>query len=186
MLVAFADQYQSRQTEMFTVGEGEAYDAGKVALDSYPIRLSDTQVCNLPAKGGVCDFSVKVTNGLSTKFSGRVWTIVDGANLGSFTNFTSFQADSPRDLTLASGKSTVLHFHFTVRGSVANGAEICAIAFAGANPSPFFNAVGKSFLFCFTKGPNGFTLMSEQEMQSQLQSMLLHEIAPASTPSLKK
>ena len=104
----------------------------------------------------------------------------------SFRNFSSFQADSPRDLTLASGKSTVLHFRFTVRGSVANGAEICATAFAGANPSPLFHAVGKSFLFCFTKGPNGFTLMSEQEMQSQLQHMLLDEIAPKNKPFPKK
>lgn len=186
MLVAFADQYQYRQTEMFTVGEGEAYDAGKVALDSYPIRLSDTQVCSLPAKGGVCDFSVKITNGLARKFSGKAWSIITGDNIGSFTNYTSFQTDAPLDVSLGAGKSMVLRFRFTVRGSVADGAYICANVLAGENPSPFFHTVGQRFLFCFTKGTNGFTLMSEQEMQSQLQHMPLLEIAPNPAPSLPK
>src|ERR1051325_3706910 len=170
---------------MFSVSEAEAYDAGKVGLFSYPIRFSDTQVCSVPAQGGLCDFSVKVTNGLSTKFSGKVWSIVDADNIGSFTNFTSFQADSPQDVSLGAGKSTILRFRFMVRGSVRNGASICATIFAGQNPSPFFNAVGQRFLFCFVKGEAGFTLMSEQETQSQLQHMLLQEIAPVNPPSLK-
>jgi hypothetical protein len=186
MLVAFADQYQYRQTEMFPVGEGEAYDAGRVALDSYPIRLSDTQVCSVPAKGGVCDFSVKITNGLARKFSGKAWSIITGDNIGSFTNYTSFQTAAPLDVSLAPGKSTFLRFRFTVRGSVPDGAYICANVLAGENPNPFFHTLGQRFLFCFTKGPNGFTLMSEQEMQSQLQHMPLLEVAPNPVPSLPK
>ena len=186
MIFAFADQYQNRQTEMFTVGEAEAYDAGKLALDSYPIRFSDTQVCSLPSKGGVCDFSVKITNGLARKFSGKAWSIIDGNNIGSFTNYTSFQTAAPLDVSLAPGKNMVLRFRFTVRGSVLDGVYICANVLAGENPDPFFHTLGQRFLFCFTKGSNGFTLMSEQEMQSQLQHMPLLEIAPTAVPSLPK
>jgi hypothetical protein len=186
MIIASADQYQMTETEIFSMGEGEDHNTGLIALNSYPIRFSDTQVCNVPAQGGLCDFSVKVTNGLPTKFSGKVWSIVDADNLRSFINFSSFQADSPQDITLGSGKSTIVRFRFMVRGSVPNGASICATVFAGKNPSPFFNAVGKSFLFCFTKGVNGFTLMSDQEMQSQLQHMPLLEVAPSAAPSLPK
>ena len=186
MIIAAADQYQATETEVFSVGNGEDYAAGQIALNSYPIRFSDTQVCAVPSQGGLCDFKVIVTNGLATKFSGRAWSIIEGYNIGSFANFTIFQADAPADITLASGKSTVLRFRFLVRGSVANGAEICATVFAGPNPSPFFNVVGQRFLFCFTKGPNGFTLLSEKEMQSRLQHMPLQEIAPKNKPSPKK
>jgi hypothetical protein len=185
-IVAQADQYQMTETEMFSVGEGEDHNTGLIALNSYPIRFSDTQVCTVPAQGGLCDFTVKITNGLSTKFSGKAWSIIDGNNIGSLIGFTSFQTDSPLDVSLASGKSTVLRFRFQVRGSVSNGANICATIFAGQNPSPFFNTVGQRNLFCFTKGTNGFTLMSEQEMQSQLQHMLLDEIAPKNKPFPKK
>ena len=185
-IVAQADQYQFTETETFAVGESEDYVVSRVALNSYPIRFSDTQVCSVPITGGLCDFSVKITNGLSTRFSGKAWSIIDANNIGSFTNFTSFQTNSPIDVSLAPGKSTVLRFRFQVRGSVANGASICATVFAGQNPSPFFNTVGQRFLFCFTKGSNGFTLMSEQEMQSQLQHMPLHEVAPAPVPALPK
>jgi hypothetical protein len=186
MIIASADQYQMTETEMFNVGEGEDHNTGLIALNSYPIRFSDTQVCNVPAQGGGCDFSVKVTNGLPTKFSGKVWSIIDADNLRSFINFSSFQADSPQDITLGSGKSTIVRFRFMVRGSVPNGASICATVFAGKNPGPFFNAAGQRFLFCIVKGDTGFTLMSEQEMQSQLQHIPLLEIAPNPAPSLPK
>ena len=185
-IVAQADQYQFIETETFAVGESEDYVVSRVALNSYPIRFSNTQVCTVPANGGLCDFSVKITNGLSTEFSGKAWSIIDGNNIGSLIGFTSFQAGLPTDISLASGKSMVLRFRFQVRGSVSNGANICATVFAGQNPDALFHTVGQRFLFCFTKGTNGFTLMSEQEMQSQLQHMPLLEVAPNPAPSLPK
>ena len=186
MIVASADQYYVSQTEIFGVGDGENYSTGKVALNSYPIRFSDLQVCAVQSDGGLCDFSVKITNGLATKFSGKAWSVIDGYNIGSFTKFTNFQADSPSDISLAPGKSAVLRFRFQVRGLVADGAVICATAFVGKNPSPFFNTSGVRFLFCFVKGSNGFSLMSEQEMHKQLQHMKTLEVEPKKAPSLKK
>lgn len=179
-IAASAEQYQFGQGEIFTVGEGEAYNAGSIGLDSYPIRFSDIGVCNVPAQGGLCDFSVKITNGLPTKFSGRSWSMIDGFDIGSFTNFTSFQADIPRDITLDAGKSMILRFRFQVRGSVANGAVICATAYVGNNPNPFFNTVGLKYLFCFVKGSTGFTLMSEQQMHAHLQQP--HKVTPTHKP----
>ena len=183
MIVASADQYQPSQTETFSVGESENYDAGRVALHSYPIRFSNTQICAVPAAGGLCDFSVKITNGLSTRFSGRAWSMIDGQNIGSLINFTSFQSDSLLNVSLDPGRSTVLRFRFQVRGSVADGAYICATAFVGQNPGPLFNTAGVRSLFCFVKGANGFTLMSEQEMHNQLQQMRNDNADRIHTPS---
>ena len=185
-VAAFADQYQAAQTEMFTVGEGEDYDAGDIALNSYPIRFSNTQTCTVPAQGGLCNFSVKVTNGSATRFSGRAWSIIDGFDLGSFANITQFQADTARDINLDPGTSVVLRFRFYVRGSVNNGAIICATAFVGQNPRPFFHTAGQSVLFCFVKGINGFTLMSETEIQAQMQRMSLPELTPMDVQTLPR
>jgi len=186
MILANADQYLYTQTEIFTVGEGENYNAGKITLKSYPIRFSDIQVCSVPSSGGLCDFSVKITNGLATKFSGTAWSIVNGSALGSFTNFTIFQSDAFREITLEPGKSTILRFRFQVRGSVADGATICGTAFVGQNPGALFNPVGQRFLFCFVKGNNQFSLMSEAQMQKQMQHMRVEDVAPIKKQSPKK
>lgn len=171
MIISAADQYQQTQTEQFVVGEAENYDAGRIALPSYPIRFSEIQACSVPTSGGLCEFSVKVTNGLATRFSGKAWSMIDGSGLGSFANFTNFQTDTPVDLSLDSGKSIVLRFRFQVPETVANGAYICATAFVGQNPNALFNTSGIRVLFCFVKGNNGFTLLSEQEMHAQIQQM---------------
>jgi hypothetical protein len=186
MIIAAADQYQYAQTEMFTVEADENYNAGSIALTSYPIRFSDTQICSVPSNGGFCDFSVKITNGLATKFVGKAWSMIDANNIGSFTNFTSFQTDSGRDISLDPGRSMVLRFRFQVRGSVADGAVICTTAFVGQKPGIFFNVTGLRNLFCFTKGVNGFTLMSEEQVQEQSHRMEVQQNLPAQTPLRKK
>jgi hypothetical protein len=186
MVMASADQYQSGQTEQFSVGESEDFDTGRIALISYPIRFSELQSCSLPAAGGICDFSVKITNGLATRFSGKAWTIIEAFEIGSFVDFTHFQTDSPLDVSLAPGRSMVLRFRFQVRGSVANSAVICATTFVGQNPSALFNTAGLRSLFCFVKQSNSFTLMSEQQMQTQLQQLRIQEAAPINPPSIKR
>jgi hypothetical protein len=186
MIVASADQYQFRQTDIFTVGEGENYNAGRIALQSFPIRFSDIQYCTVSSNGGLCDFSVKITNGLSTRFSGKAWSIVSAFGTGSLADFSNFQPNPVRDVSLDPGRSTVLRFQFQVRGSVRNGAGMCVFAYVGANPGPFFNTTGFSPLFCFEKGSNGFTLMSEQQMHQQIQQVERHEATPAATLPIKK
>jgi len=86
-------------------------------------------------------------------------------------NFTNFQAGSLGNVSLDPGRSTVLRFRFQVRGSVPDGAIICATAFVGKNPRPFFDTAGVRSLFCFEKGSQGFTLLSEHQMHTQLHQM---------------
>jgi hypothetical protein len=130
----------------------------------------------VPAAGGVCQFSARVTNGLSTTLTGQAWSIVHSGGTGSFTNFTTFQTDSIQNVNLGRGKNAVLQFQFNVSGSVANGATICATVFVGQGQSPFFNPQGASTLFCIVKGDTGFTLLSEQETQQLAQQMKIQEI----------
>jgi hypothetical protein len=186
LMVISADQYQSSQTDMFTVGEGENYATGDVALTSFPVRFSDTQACVVPAAGGICEFSVKITNGLSTRLAGKAWSIISGSGIGSFTNFTAFQTDTPSDIKLDPGKSRVLRFRFRVRGSVADGANICGTVYVGQGFNALFNTVGQSYLFCFVKGSSGFTLMSVQDTQTTLQQMQIQEVIPPNTPAEKQ
>jgi hypothetical protein len=170
-VLASGDQYQPNQTDIFAVGEGENHDAGDIALTSFPVRFSDIQPCVVPTSGGVCDFSVKITNGLSVRLSGKAWSLVNGSGIGSFTDFTVFQTATPRELRLDAGKTGILRFRFRVGGSVADGATICTQVFVGQGKDAYFHTVGTAQLFCFTKGPGGFTLLSEREAQEAFREL---------------
>jgi hypothetical protein len=182
MLVLSASQYLTSQVGPFTVGEGEDRDIGEIRLTSYPVRFSDVQYCTLPSKGGTCEFSVKITNGLPSRLSGRVWSLIDGYNIGSPANSTTFQPGITRDIRLDPGKSSTLRFQFHVPGSVADGATICARVFVGQNPDPQFNTVGHHYLFCLVKGSTGFTLLTQQETQTLLRTMQIQELNELTTP----
>jgi hypothetical protein len=186
-LFVTADQYQSRQSDIFTVGEDQDYDTGDIPLASNPVRFSDTRACVVPPQGGFCNFSVKITNGLSARLSGKAWSIVNGTSIGSFTNFTTFQTDASQGVRLNPGKSSVLRFRFWVRGSVADGATICTTVYVGQGLNALFNTVGQSSLFCIVKGGSGFALLSEQESQAALQQMQSQRpVLPEMLPEKKK
>ena len=176
-IVAAANQYMARQTEQFAVGEAENYDTGDLALTSFPVVFSDASPCVVPAGGGNCEFSVKITNGLSSRLSGKAWAMVSGSGIGSFASTTIFQTDT-RELRLDSSRSTTLRFRFRVPGSVANGATICALVYVGQSPSPFFSPVGVDLNFCLLKGEGGFTLMSPQDAQAASQQMEIQKLSP--------
>lgn len=186
LVVVSANQYHPSETDQFTVNEGENASTGDVALTSFPVRFSDTQACVVPTAGGICEFSVKITNGLSTKLTGKAWSMVNGYGIGSFINFTNFQTDTPLEIKLDPGKSSVLRFKFRVRGTVADGANICATVYVGQGPNALFNTVGQSYLFCFEKGSSGFTLMSVEETQATLQQLQIPEAVLPDMPVEKK
>lgn len=171
MLIVSAEQYQTRETGLFSVGADQDLNVGSIALTSSPIRFTDMSACSVPSAGGWCEFSVKITNGLSTRLSGQAWSIVGGSGIGSSVNLTNFQTDDPLLVSLDPGRSTTLRFRFLMSGTVADGAFVCTSVFVGNGTHPYFNPVGQSNLFCFTKGSNGFTLMSPQEMQMIVQQM---------------
>lgn len=178
-LIVSADQYQTTQTGLFTVGADQDHDVGSIALTSSPIRFTDISPCSVPSTGGWCDFSVKITNGLSTRLTGQAWGIVSGSGIGSFVNSTTFQTATPLLVSLNPGRSTTIQFRFRMSDTVANGAFVCTSVFVGQGTHPFFNPVGQSNLFCFTKGSNGFTLMSPQQTQIVAQQMQLRRLPDA-------
>ena len=185
-VIAHADQYQTYQTQSFSVGEGENHDLGSVPLTSFPVRFSEVQPCAVPTDGAICEFSVKITNGLATRLSGQAWSIIIGESLGTFAAFSHFQTDVPLGVSLDPGQSKVLTFRFRVRASVPDGAYMCARIYVGQSPSALFNTVGQNFLFCFVKGSNGLTLMSAQEMHQKLLHEKILEVEPKNLPSAKK
>lgn len=187
-LELFATQYFFSQAGPFTVGEGEEFDVGEIRLTSFPVRFSSVNACTVPSNGGTCEFSVKITNGLPSRLSGRVWSVVDGFNLGSPANATTFQTGSTRDLRLDPGKSATVRFQFHVPGSVADGATICSRVYVGQNPDAQYNTVGLSYVFCIVKDSTGFTVLSDLEAQTFLQSQQILQLNTLQTPgpSIKK
>lgn len=178
VVVAGAEQYRFQYTERVTVAEGEALDVGVIGLTPFPIQFSNVQGCSIPPEGGVCNFSVRVTNRAPARISGRAWSVVSGFDLGSFVNFTSFQTDVAQDMRLNPGESRTLHFRFRVRGAVMDGALICPTGYFGQNPNAVFHPVGRSFLFCLVKGEDGLTLMSPQDAQAALHPIRLQQSSP--------
>ena len=172
-LIVTAYQFRESQSEQFAVGEAEELDLGDFALSSFPVRFSEIQPCSILAEGGTCNFSVKITNGLPTRLSGKAWSIISAAWIGSFTDVTAFQLNPLRDVKLDPGESVTLRFRFRVPGSVANAATICASVYVGQRPSPFFQPAGLISLFCLTKGAGGLTLMSPRESQAASQQLQL-------------
>lgn len=168
-----ADQYRWNATETFEVGAGENVDAGTLALTPFPIVLSDAQICEIPSEGGVCEFSITATNTLSTRFSGKAWSMIYAAPLGSFVDFTTFQTDTPLSLRLEPGESRTLHFRFRVRAAVPDGAFVCSDVTVGQNPDASFHPVGRGFPFCLIKGEDGLMLMAPQDAQAALHQMQL-------------
>ncbi len=177
-IVVSAHQYRVGQTEQFAVGEAEQYDIGDFALAPFPVVFSNARPCVVPARGGTCEYSVKITNGLSTRLSGKAWSMASGSGIGSPVNFTAFQTNTPATVTLDPGRSTTLRFRFRVPGSVVNGASICGLVYVGQNTSPFFAPVGLNVVFCLTKGEGGFTLMPPPEAQAASHQMQIREMAP--------
>jgi hypothetical protein len=155
-IIATANEYEAGQTDQFEVFGGDDRDLGNVALQPFPVRFSDITPCtDVPAQGGKCRYSVRITNRLSTRLSGAAWSLVTGSGTGSHTDSTNFQTDDPKKMTLESLESKVVRFDFDVPGTVRAGAFICTQVFFGDDRrEPLFNTVGQRFLFCITKSFN--------------------------------
>jgi hypothetical protein len=186
-VVAFAQQHQPHQTGPFAVGEGEDHNLGDVALTPFAIQFSEVRPCaNLSELGGVCQYSVRVSNSAAAlrHFEGVIWSVVESFDTGSFAGITLFQTGprgplnpDPQAVKLDPRQSRLVQFSFPVPGTVANGALICVDAFVGQNPTPSFNTVAASTLFCLTKGPSGFSVMPEGQAHEQLRQLRARALA---------
>ena len=105
-----ANEYREFKTAPFAFEEGEDLDVGDIPLQfALLVQFSDIQSCgDLPPEGGPCRYSVRVTNRQSVPLQGAAWSIVEGFGLGPVVDFTRFQPQPPRPLTLDPEESRVV------------------------------------------------------------------------------
>jgi hypothetical protein len=167
-IIASANEYREFKTAPFAFEEGEDLDVGDIPLRSVAlIQFTDIQSCgDLPPEGGQCRYSVRISNLQSVPVQGAAWSIVEGFGVSPVVDFTRFQPQLPRPLTLDPEESSVVSFEFQVPSTVRDNATICTQVFVGQGDIPFFAPVGRRDLFCFTKGITGFSVLSEAEGNS--------------------
>lgn len=157
-LLVYGDEYELAETDAFELDEGEALEIGDILLKPFPVGFADIQPCeDLPSRGGVCRYSVKLTNRSGTALKGAAWSVVDGSEIGSLANFTLFQAGRLKKVMLEPGESKVVRFKFKVPKRAADGAYICTQVFFGKGRRNLtFKTVGNTSLFCLSKGVEDF------------------------------
>lgn len=167
-VVVTAQDYQQAQKEVSGILDGENRDIGNIPLALNPIKFSEVRPCgSLPAEGGTCRYSARVTNQSGKQLSGAAWSIVSSSDLQSLAGDTTFQTATPVKLTLKPGASRVVSFQFYVPSTVRQGTNICADALFGQDSNqPYFNLQGRRNLLCIGKGVTSFSLLSKQESQT--------------------
>lgn len=157
-----ANQYDTFDSHIFEVADGEHHDLGDVRIKSFPVRLTLAQGCTVPASGGNCDFRVRVANGGTGNLQADVWTLVRAVSGFYPGEVTQFQAGNNKSVNLAPGGATELAYTLQVPGSLANGALICGKAYAADKKNPF-EAIGSHEVFCLRKGLDSVTVVPEAE-----------------------
>jgi hypothetical protein len=167
---AEADEYQRAQTARFIVSEGEHVVVDEIRLTPFPVGFSELRPCgSLPPEGGVCRYSLRVTNRLDEPVEGAAWSIVKSFSTGSLSDETEFQAGAPRRLRLPAAASRVVTFSFGIPETVRNGTFTCAeIYFGRARRQFFFDTVGHRELFCIEKGITGAIRILDEERSREL------------------
>jgi len=172
---ASAYEFQSNQTDPFEVAAGENKDVGDIALVPPPLRFSDIHAClDLPPQGGLCRYSVQIDNNTRLSLKGRAWSLVDAQNIGSRLNYSTFQVQEPRQVSIDALGSRTVNFNFDVPGTVNDGAFYCTRIFFGEGHDPFFNTWADQSLFCITKGVSGFRIVSDIEAKKLVNSLKGH------------
>jgi hypothetical protein len=147
-----AEQYQLGQTAEFLVEAGEVKDFEDFTLTPFDVQFGGAQPCSVPSEGGLCAYSVTVTNRLDTRLEGAAWIIVDGGRDGNIQH-TVFQPEKPRKIFLSPGESRQMELDIRLPEWVPDGVMFCVTAFYGREHKfPQFSPIGESELFCFSKG----------------------------------
>lgn len=163
----------------------ENRDVGDVRVQPLPVKFSNKVPCTtVSAQRGKCEYTVTITNGLATAFSGETWSIVNATGTGSPSNSTSFQTGSPSRLTLKPGGSRTVKFSFRLPNTISNNANICADVYVGKRPNAASNIVGQTNVFCLTKSAIGLSLKLEKEA-FELSNQLNGKEAVVSQPAYK-
>lgn len=175
MVVVSALQYETGSFPVYLDATRGTIDLGDLAIQSLPVRFSDVVGCmNVPASGGTCSYSVRLTNGLATTIKPIVWSIVKVDQLGlpypypvSSGGVSVFQPEPEQTVVLKSTSSQVVTFSFSIPKGVAERAVICTTAYVSKDRSTrMLETIGQHQLFCLYRNVNGtFVRMNEQQLQ---------------------
>jgi hypothetical protein len=161
LVVGYANQYQAvnNSLALVNVQAREARVAPVLTLLSNPVRITEVAPCdNIPADGGKCAFSYRVTVGTANRTEGVAWSLVRAWGTGGLVNATDFLA-CEQPLSLIPGTtaaSAVVRCQFTVPASVPDYAYFCPDARFGedSRATPHFTVQGLiDPLFCLAKLP---------------------------------
>ena len=169
-IVANAQDYVGLTTEPFDAGNREDIDLGNLALTPRPILFGEIVGCEVLPLGGVCDFSVEITNRGPGRYRGEAWAIAryfsaDDPNLRTRFQIGRMGAQNPNPqrINLAQGKTTVLSFKLEVPAGASVGTDLCVTAEVGRDPSPQFDSTGDRLLFCALAQDGQMVRLSEKE-----------------------
>lgn len=175
---ASADDYRQAFTEPMQVGDGENVNFGDVAITPFPIQFGEVRGCDLPPGGGLCEYSIQVTNRSSGRIRGEVWSTVD-----YFPNEAPFRSSRfqvgingadlplPQRVNLAREKTQRLTFQLFVPSGLPNFSTICATATFGTTPMAHFNNQGDRFIFCSLIFDGNFQILPENEGRRRLMDL---------------
>lgn len=167
-----ADQYEQVSIGPFAVAQGQNLSLGDKPVPPWSVQVSNIIPCNLLPEGGVCAYSLTLTNTRSTPFVGVAWSIVEGVDIGSVAGATQFMA---RQYALNMQPATPVNvaFQFNLPNTVQNGAVVCAELMVGQNPEPRFNTTVDMELFCVEKGVQTMnTTLAPKKLRKKRQLLL--------------
>ena len=160
-----ANDFGANESGRFRVGENEAFEVWDIAIRPPPIAIGELAACeNVPPQGGACRYEIDVDNNTTAPLDALVWSLVDGFNLGGFgsTRFEASVAGSGDEgvrrgsVRVPALSSSTVAFSFEVPSFAPEGAQFCQSVYLGLEPSPLFNPVARSDLFCIEKDGNAF------------------------------
>lgn len=182
---AMADDYRQSFTAQMLIDEGGHADFGDVAIAPFPIQFGEVQGCDLPPGGGLCEYSIRITNRGPGRFRGEGWSTIDYfPNEAPFRN-SRFQVGKigaefpiPERINLRRGQSERLSFQLFVPGNLPDFSTICATATVGKNPRAHFNNQGDRFVFCAVVLAGNVQMLAESEGRKRLLDLNRQRAAP--------
>jgi hypothetical protein len=159
-----ANEYSTAEIGPFTTVSGEVYDLGDVALQPPPYVFENIVPCaDIPAKGGVCKYSVDVRNNTGVAVMGLGWSLVSAWGVNSPLGYANFQADTGKPLQVKALSFGTMKFSFKVPGNVADGATFCTDAWFSDREASYFGTLRNQGLFCVMKQYDSFRVLSTDE-----------------------
>jgi hypothetical protein len=168
-LRGFADDYNESVSAEFAVDAFENLEFGDFPLTPFPIQFGTVRECNIPAGGGMCEFSITASNRGPSQYRGEAWAIVDLFTPGASRN-TRFQVGNvgaknpmPHRINLKKGESATLEFQLDIPPAVLDGTFVCLTITVGREPDPQYNTQGDRFISCAVKSAGEFDALSKRE-----------------------